>query len=45
MISTVATALAASVMDAMRDDDREKGFTEKYVDNVKRKSYGSSNAD
>lgn len=35
VISTVATALAASVMDAMRDDDREKGFTEKYVDNVK----------
>ena len=34
VISTVATALAASVMDAMRDDDREKGFTEKYVDNV-----------
>ena len=34
VLSNVATALAASAWDAMRDDDREKDFAEKYWENV-----------
>lgn len=34
VLSNFATALAASMMDAARDDDREKDFKEKYWENV-----------